>query len=90
MDIIYNLLRTQFSGSGSVCQYLPDTKFECKPYNTYCFYKEERISDIRYLVLLYFCAVCCCIEHLKYSEMCSNIYLLQIIITNSIAHFNYR
>lgn len=43
----------------------PDTKFECKPYNTYRFYQEERIRYIRYLIFLNFCAIGCGIEHLQ-------------------------
>jgi hypothetical protein len=46
----------------------PDTKFECKPYNTYRFYQEERIRYIRYLIFLNFCAIGCGIEHLKVVE----------------------
>lgn len=43
----------------------PDTKFECKPYNTYRFYQEEGIRYVRYLIFLNFCAIGCCIEHLR-------------------------
>lgn len=49
----------------SIAEISPDTKFERKPYYAYRFYEEEWIRNVRHLIFLDFCAVCCCIEHLE-------------------------
>lgn len=51
----------------------PDTKFECKPYNTYRFYQEEWVRYVRHLIFLDFCAIGCRIEHLKCKKVGQNL-----------------
>ena len=52
----------------SLSEVSPDTKFECKPYNTNRFYEEKWVRYIGNLILLDFCAIGCCIEHLEEEE----------------------